>query len=357
MLRACVLVALAAAAAGVHVRSASAAQFGNPSGSQPQTRAVAPAYLEPEWRTRHVHVNRGTRGHAAPDEAAAGAHSGAQGLATGDTSALRSTSSNVVLVWAISALGSVVGAFVASELLRNEDSDVEQQLQGLGKYGNLIVGPWALALGWVFYIGVLRLLEGSDAKEWSCVMLDWYCLATPPLTVFMVFQQLLWLRGENREQIEHTTMGRMMGMTPAPWGIVSHLAQDVGKEFKAAELRYKPLVAQSRLLRHAVMAVQVLATLMGVYLLLQPGATCDSEAWWAAMAFTTASASMLLVALAALVCGLLVSQLLDDILQVKQEWHFALSSLCGEDEEEGEHAPAETKHHGFPVEVVTTTGQ
>jgi len=270
----------------------------------------------------------------------------------------------------LAALGSVFGLGLAAELLRDrQGSSLDKQLQGLGERAHLIVFPWLLALGWVYLEAFDTFMYDGAQKNWTCDCLVWYCLLTPVLTALSVSGQVLWLKGVTERRLEEGRMGRMLGISPQPWGIVSNVAQDVQQTIDAAQHQSNIFLAQPSV-RLTLMAAQIGATVFGTYLLRQPDAgTCNLGIWWAALALTTCTATILLVVVVTVLSVMLIHRLIDDCVGAKEEWEFVIDSLFVDQEdimEEAERSGLKLPSKGgagplareraFPVEVVTTSG-
>jgi hypothetical protein len=356
MLRGVLLSLLLAITAGAHIRSEELRQPRAPA-SATKAAAATHDFFEPGWKSDYSQ----TEGAVVREAVQHQHHRGPLRGTTTDGD--REAESNMVFACVLAGLGSVFGLGLAAEFLQElQKASLDRQLQGFGECAHLFLFPWLIALGWV-YFNAFMAVQGSSHKNWVCDSLVWYCLLTPWITAASVAGQVLWLKGVANQSKAAGAMGRMMGISHSPWGIVSHVIGDLQEEFDQQYEHSKRFLVK-RWVRLLLMFGQILSTVYGVYLLSLPdAASCPLGIWWSAMALTTCTGVMLSVLIVTMVTVMLISRLLDDCVSVKQEWEFVIDALFVDQDEQMEEAvksglklPSGTKDRPVPVQVVTTSG-
>jgi len=236
----------------------------------------------------------------------------------------RDVETTVLVLVIVTALATVIVGSLAGTRLGTM-SQLEDQLEG---FFLILMSPALLATLCLYYVALanfsnpIRTVAGLDQDHpldgWSCHALIWYLLLMPILTLLNVTSQLTMLISEHRRMRHKET-------TPS-WQSGEHFTRSMQSRAemtdieRAREKLQKAHLAAQRLVtyrdtsddlvfRQALMLFNFIGLGCGFYLTGFGENTCLPEVWWAALAFTVVTTTVLIVCILAVLASacLLVS--------------------------------------------------
>lgn len=220
-------------------------------------------------------------------------------------SADRNAETRAVSLFALAALASVVAGILASLPLHAEQGETEAQLKGAALFAGL---PWLLLTGWVLLVALQhvgrpeRALAGSPKPEWlwHCRGLSWYLLLAPNLAALASASQVVHIvqllagRRAVRGQPDNDAVRFSSSPGISVFDQLAEAQENVQEAFDKAQDAAKG-VLQREAVQQSLLALEVVALLLGAALLGSGGgARCEPEVWWTAVCFTTSALGFLL---------------------------------------------------------------
>lgn len=250
----------------------------------------------------------------------------------------RAAESATIFVFALAALGTVVGAGLSMERLQGA-AHPEKHMLGLAASLSL---PWVLAMGWLVHVAIRHFeqpMRVRDRQTWHCSVAIWYLLIVPPLTAINIMVQALWMSGAHRPPAKQAPMGRMMpGAAASPWTFAGRSMKGVEGPDEAPNKLVQLLVRSAT--RYVLLGLEVAAALFGAVLAASCDQLCEPEVWWAIVSLVAATSAVMLAAPVVMGCGYIVATLggfkaaKGDPQGEEEGLVAAVESLWDEDEEE-----------------------
>lgn len=212
----------------------------------------------------------------------------------GPGSADRNAESATMLVCALAAFGTVIGAGITWERYSGAAHPEKMALM-LGVSFSL---PWLLAMVYLVHVAMDHFAHparGPTGQHWECDAATWYLLVAPILTTLTIISQVVWLFGAPGDySAAEAPMGRMMTGGPNTASRSRFLKASDGTEETGIErfLRNlgKPVYAMTFLV------LEVIATALAIALSILDEYLCEPEVWWAVTYIASATLLVLIVA-------------------------------------------------------------
>lgn len=207
----------------------------------------------------------------------------------------REAQSVTIMVCAIAALLAVfAGSMVAESFQREQE---RRQLMGLFV---CVCLPAMLALGWFMRVGAQHMAHPTrnlPFQCWQCHALVWYLILAPVMGVLTLPSQILWLVKAQNVNEQSAPMGHLMRNAQSEAVISGYEYEEVNR----ASMSCLQLLPQA-LVRHCILALEILVTIFGAFLVPLGESVCQPELWWGAVALTASTAILLLAGGLALGC-------------------------------------------------------